>query len=238
MADLNLYKLIPLYGTLMNTFFIIIGALVGLILKKKISFKIMELPIQGMALFVITLGISLVIKTEYPLVVIASVAIGSLVGEILKMEEYFENLCKKIEFYFGDKAVGFSTGFLTASIIYCTGSLAVLGSFEEGLGGYPSLLLSKGLIDGLTSVALAASLGFGVLFSAVPVFIYQGALTLLATIIEPFISAAAIMEMAATGGLMLMAIGLNLLKLTKIRVMNMLPALILAVLLIQLYLIF
>lgn len=238
MADLSLYKILPLFGSLTNALFIIIGASVGLILKKKISFKTMELPIQGMALFVITLGISQVIKTEYPLVVIASIALGSLIGEILNLEGHFENFCKKIESLFGDKAVGFSTGFLTASIIYCTGSLAVLGSFEEGLGGYPSLLLSKGLIDGLTSVALAASLGFGVLFSAVPVFIYQAALTLLATIIEPFISTLSIVEMAATGGLMLMVIGLNLLKLTKIRVMNMLPGLILALFLIQLYLIF
>ncbi|NLV82524.1 MAG: DUF554 domain-containing protein [Synergistaceae bacterium] len=235
MISSDLPKIIPLFGSLMNALFIICGASVGLILSKKISARVMELPIQGMALFVMSLGFSMAITTSYPLVVITSIAIGSIMGEFLELEGRFENFCKKIENCCGNIAKGFSAGFITASIIYCTGSLAVLGSFEEGLGNYPSLLLSKGLIDGLTSIALAASLGFGVLFSAIPVFLYQGILTLLTTSIHPFISTLAIVEMSATGGLMLIAIGLNLLKLTKIRVMNMLPGLILAVFLVQLF---
>ncbi len=195
----------------------------------------MELPVQGMALFVVTLGVGMAIKTQQPLVVIASIALGSLIGELMNLEGALEAASMKLEKRIGDGAKGFSTGFITTSLIYCTGSMAVLGAFEEGLGGYPSLLLTKGLIDGLTSVAMAASLGFGVIFSAVPVFLYQGLLTLAAGWIQPFMSEAAVTEMSATGGLMLMGIGINLLGFMKIRVMNMLPGLVVAVILVRLF---
>ena len=134
----------------------------------------------------------------------------------------------------GISGEGFTAGFVTTSLIYCTGSMAVLGAFEEGMGGFPSLLLAKGLIDGLTSVAMAASLGFGVIFSSMPAFISQGVLTLAATWIQPVMTPLAVTEMSATGGLMLMGIGINLLGLMKLRVMNMLPALVIAVLIVKL----
>ena len=215
---------------------IICGASMGLLLRKKIPAKIMELPVQGMALFVFTLGAGMAIKTRQPLIVIASIAVGSLIGELLNIEGAFERWSLKLEQRLGDSAEGFASGFITTSLIYCTGSMAVLGSFEEGLGGYPSLLLAKGLIDGLTSVAMAASLGFGVIFSSIPVFLYQASLTLAAQWIQPFMSDAAIIEMSATGGLMLMAIGINLLALMRIRVMNMLPGLVIAVVLSRFFL--
>ena len=215
---------------------IICGASMGLLLRKKIPAKIMELPVQGMALFVFTLGAGMAIKTRQPLIVIASIAVGSLTGELLNIEGAFERWSLKLEQRLGDSAEGFASGFITTSLIYCTGSMAVLGSFEEGLGGYPSLLLAKGLIDGLTSVAMAASLGFGVIFSSIPVFLYQASLTLAAQWIQPFMSDAAIIEMSATGGLMLMAIGINLLALMRIRVMNMLPGLVIAVVLSRVFL--
>ncbi|MPN50582.1 putative membrane protein YdfK [bioreactor metagenome] len=175
------------------------------------------------------------IKTEQPLIVIASIAVGSVIGELLDLEGKLEKGCASLESRIGDNAKGFSAGFIAASLIYCTGSMAVLGSFEEGLGGYPSLLLAKGLIDGLTSIAIAASLGFGVIFASVPVFLYQGTLTLAAGWIQPFMSQPAIIEMSATGGLMLVGIGINLLGFMKIRVMNMLPGLVIAVVLVQLF---
>ena len=229
---MELFSSIPLFGSIANAVFIVCGALAGLLLRKKIPAKIMELPVQGMALFVVTLGVGMAIKTQQPLVVIASIALGSLIGELMDLEGALEAASMKLENRIGDSAKGF---FITTSLIYCTGSMAVLGAFEEGLGGYPSLLLAKGLIDGLTSVAMAASLGFGVIFSAVPVFLYQGLLTLAAGWIQPFMSEAAVTEMSATGGLMLMGIGINLLGFMKIRVMNMLPGLIVAVILVRLF---
>lgn len=210
---------------------IICGGVAGLLLRKHIPQKIMTLPVQGMALFVISLGLGMALKTKQPLIVIASIAAGSLAGELMDLEGLLERASKRLESCFGEGGQGFSAGFITTSLIYCTGSMAVLGSFEEGLGGYPSLLLAKGLIDGLTSVAMAASLGFGVIFSSVPVFLYQGTLTLAARWIQPLMTEAAITEMSATGGLMLIAIGINLLGLMKIRAMNMLPALVVAVVL-------
>ena len=231
---MELFSSIPLFGSIANALFIVCGALAGLLLRKKIPAKIMELPVQGMALFVVTLGVGMAIKTQQPLVVIASIALGSLIGELMNLEGALEAASMKLEKRIGDGAKGFSTGFITTSLIYCTGSMAVLGAFEEGLGGYPSLLLAKGLIDGLTSVAMAASLGFGVI-SAVPVFLYQGLLTLAAGWIQPFMSEAAVTEMSATGGLMLMGIGINLLGFMKIRVMNMLPGLVVAVILVRLF---
>ncbi len=227
---------LPLFGSIANALMIICGASMGLLLRKKIPAKIMELPVQGMALFVFTLGAGMAIKTRQPLIVIASIAVGSLIGELLNIEGAFERWSLKLEQRMGDSAEGFASGFITTSLIYCTGSMAVLGSFEEGLGGYPSLLLAKGLIDGLTSVAMAASLGFGVIFSSIPVFLYQASLTLAAQWIQPFMSDAAIIEMSATGGLMLMAIGINLLALMRIRVMNMLPGLVIAVVLSRFFL--
>lgn len=227
---------LPLFGSIANALMIICGASMGLLLRKKIPAKIMELPVQGMALFVFTLGAGMAIKTRQPLIVIASIAVGSLIGELLNIEGAFERWSLKLEQRLGDSAEGFASGFITTSLIYCTGSMAVLGSFEEGLGGYPSLLLAKGLIDGLTSVAMAASLGFGVIFSSIPVFLYQASLTLAAQWIQPFMSDAAIIEMSATGGLMLMAIGINLLALMRIRVMNMLPGLVIAVVLSRFFL--
>ena len=226
---------LPLFGSLANAAFIIAGSLLGLALRSRLPKKMLELPVQGMALFVISLGISMAVRTKQPLIVIGSIAGGSLLGELLDLEGWLERGSRALEAKLGDSAAGFSAAFVTASLIYCTGSMAVLGAFEEGLGHYPSLLIAKGLIDGLTSVALSASLGFGVIFASVPVLLYQGALTLAAHWVQPFMSAAAVMEMSATGGLMLMAIGINLLGLMKIRAMNMLPGLVIAVVLSQFF---
>ncbi|KEJ93217.1 hypothetical protein EH55_10145 [Synergistes jonesii] len=225
---------IPLFGTLANALLIAAGSTAGLLLRKNLPAKAAELPTQGMALFVITLGVGMAIKTQNPIVAVASIAGGSLIGELLGLEAAFESASRRLEKKFASGG-GFLSGFITASLVYCTGSMAVLGSFEEGLGGYPSLLITKGLIDGMMSVAMAASLGFGVILSSIPVFIYQGALTIAAGWLQPFMSEAAVTEMSAAGGLMLMAIGLNLLGLMKIRVMNMLPGFVLAVLLVKLF---
>lgn len=226
---------IPLFGSIINACMIVLGAFFGLAVRKSLPARVLELPVQGMAIFVMSLGLSMSVKTQQPLVAVAAIAAGSVAGELLDLEGLLGKGCAALEKKFGESAKGFSGGFIAASLIYCTGSMAVLGAFEEGLGGYPSLLLAKGLIDGLTSVALAASLGFGVIFAAVPVFLYQGILTLTAVWIQPFMSDAAVLEMSATGGLMLVAIGINLLGIMKIRVMNMLPALIAAVLLVRFF---
>jgi len=227
---------LPLFGSVANALMIICGTLAGLLLRKHLPKKLLELPVQGLALYVIALGLAMAIKSQHSLVVVASIAIGSVIGELLDIEGLFKKLGDSVEKRFGDSAQGFSVAFVTTSLLYCCGSMAVLGSFEEGLGGYPTTLLTKGLIDGFVSVAMAASLGFGVIFSSISVLVYQGVLTIAAGALQPFMSATAVTEMSATGGIMLMAIGLGMLKLVKIRVMNMLPGLVVAVVLVQFFL--
>lgn len=215
---------LPLFGTIADAAFIACGATIGFLLKKKLPEKFTELPVQGLALFVVTLGVGMAVKTQHPLVVVASIALGSVVGELVDIEGILERAAKRLERRIGNDAAGFSTGFVTASLLYCTGSMAVVGAFQEGLSGDPSMLLTKGLIDGMIAIAIGASLGFGVICSALSVMIYQGTLTIAASALHPLMSETAIIEMSAAGGIMLMAIGINLLGLMKIRVMNMLPA--------------
>lgn len=227
---------IPIFGSVSNAAMIIVGGVAGLGLRRWLPAKILELPVQGMGLFVASMGVSMAITARNVLVVIAAITIGSVIGELLDIEGRLERGTRRLEERFGSSAGGFTVGFVAATLLFCTGSMAVLGAFEEGLGGYPIMLLTKGMLDGLISIAMAASLGFGVIFAALPVLLYQGALTFAATALQPLMTEAAVTEMTATGGLMLIAIGLNLLKLTKIRVMNMLPGLVAAVVFARLFL--
>lgn len=227
---------IPLFGSVTNAAVIILGGAAGLALRRRLPADILELPVKGMGIFTVVLGISMAITTRSALIVAVSTAAGSVAGGLLDIEGRLGRLAGSLEKRFGNAADGFSSGFITASVLYCAGSMAVLGSFEEGLGGYPFLLLTKSTMDGLMSVALAASLGFGVIFSAAPVFLYQGMLTLAAAYIQPFMTDAAVTEMTAAGGLMLVAIGLNILSLTKIKSMDMLPGLVIAIALARVFL--
>lgn len=225
------FSSIPLFGSITNAVVIVLGSIVGLALRRRLPAKILELPIQGMGIFTMALGVSMAITTRHMLVVVASITLGSVIGGFLDLDGRLRRATDRLEEYFGGSANGLSAGFITATVLYCTGSMTILGAFEEGLGGYPTLLLTKGTMDGLMSVALSASLGLGVLLSAVPVLLYQGALTLAASYIQPLMTEAALTEMTATGGLMLVAIGLNILSLTKIRSMDMVPGLVVAVVL-------
>lgn len=225
---MNFINSIPIFGSIVNAVMIVFGSVAGLALRNWLPAKIIELPLQGMGLLVASLGLSMAITTRHVLIVIVAITAGSVIGELLDIEGRLGREAVRVEERFGGASGGFSAGFIAGTVLYCTGSMAVLGAFEEGLGGYPFLLLTKSLIDGLMSVALAASLGFGVMFVAVPIVLYQGALTLLASYLQPFLTEAALTEMTAAGGLMLTGIGLNMLSLTKIRSMNMIPGLVLA----------
>jgi uncharacterized membrane protein YqgA involved in biofilm formation len=214
---------------------VVAGGLIGLLLKKRLPERLMELPVQAMAFFIIVLGMQMSLGMNQPIVIIASIAAGSIIGEIIDLEGRLNRFAKKIECRLGEKGGGFSQGFVTTSVLYCTGSMAVLGAFQEGLGGFPDILIAKGMIDGIISIPMAASMGFGVVCSAATIFIYQGSLTLAASWLEPIMTELAVTEMTAAGGIMIIGLGFNLIKLTKIRVMNMLPSLIVAVVIVKIF---
>ncbi|QQE74450.1 DUF554 domain-containing protein [Brevibacillus composti] len=220
-----------LLGTLVNAVAIIAGALLGRLLSG-IPDSIRRTVMQGIGLAVVLLGIKMSLGTENFLLVILSIVIGSILGELMRIESGLNQLGQWLERRIGGKQGGIATGFVTATLVYCIGAMAVLGSMDSGLRNNHEILYTKAMLDGFSAIIFSSTLGIGVLFSAVPVFVYQGAIALLSTQIYNFVSQetlnAMLVEVTAVGGLMIIAIGINILELKKINVANMLPALVIA----------
>lgn len=211
-------------GTFVNAISIIVGSLLGLLLKKGIPEGYKKTVIQAISLATILIGIKSALQTDDLLVVIISLALGSVIGEFAGIESGLEKLGSWIEGKFPGESGSVSKGFVTASLLFCVGSMAIVGSIESGLTGNHQTLFAKSVLDGIISIIFASSMGFGVLLSFIPVFLYQGLLTTTAGLIKPFLVADIIAQMSATGGLLIVAIGINLMGVMKIRVGNMLPA--------------
>jgi len=211
-------------GTLVNTVAIIAGSLIGLIFRGGIPQKTNRTIMQAIGLAVILIGLTGGLKTQELLLLIISLAVGSLIGELLRIEDRLENLGNRLGGLFRQGGEGFTHGFVTASLVYCVGAMAIVGSLESGLAGNHQTLFAKSVLDGVTSIVFASTLGVGVLFSALSVLLYQGAITLGASAVKQFMSPAMINEMSAVGGVLIMAIGINILELQKLRIGNMLPA--------------
>lgn len=211
-------------GTVVNSIAIIIGGIFGVLLKSGIKDKYKATVMQGLALSVIVIGLMSALKSENVLLVIISIAIGSIFGEWLNIEENLERLGDYIEGKFGDGGSNFSKGFVTASLIYCVGAMAIVGALESGLTGNHQTLFAKSVIDGITAVIFASTLGIGVVFSSAAVFIYQGIITVTASLVKVFLTDAVIREMASVGGILIMGIGFNILEIKKIKIGNMLPS--------------
>ena len=171
------------------------------------------------------------IKTNNFLIVAFSLIIGSVIGEILGIEKYLENLSEKMKNKLKNSSDKFSEGFITTTLIYCIGPMAILGSIEEGLGNTPNLLFAKSVLDGVASIALSSALGIGVIFSAVPLLIYQGSITLFASYVSNYLSDALIIELSAVGGILLLGLGMSIAEIKKFKVVNMLPSLFVVVML-------
>ncbi|WP_102348073.1 DUF554 domain-containing protein [Bacillus sp. Marseille-P3661] len=226
-----------LLGTIVNGIAIILGTFLGKILNR-IPDKIKGLVLQSIGLSVVILGIQMGLKSEQFLIVILGLVFGSIWGEIIDLDSKLNTLGRWIERKLGAKEEGgIAKGFVTATLIFVIGAMAIIGSLDSGLRGDHRVLYTKSLLDGFTSLVLATTLGIGVLFSAVPVMLYQGSIALLATKIEkwvpPQIMDSFIVEMTAAGGIMILAIGLNMLEITKIRVANMLPGIIVVALIVS-----
>nr|WP_320011508.1 DUF554 domain-containing protein [uncultured Desulfobulbus sp.] len=214
-------------GTFVNGLAIILGSLLGLLCSKGIAEQYKETIIQGVGLCVILIGWKNGLLAENLLGVILSMVIGGLLGEWLQIEGRLEAMGQWLENKVGAKTGNtrsLARGFVTASLVYCVGSMAIVGSLESGLTGQHQTLFAKSILDGVISVVFASAMGIGVLFSSISVVLYQGSLTLAAVLLKPFLAPEAVTQMSSVGGLLIVAIGLNMLGIVKIRVGNLLPA--------------
>lgn len=211
-------------GTVVNVITIIMGSLLGILVKKGINDDYKDTIMNGVGLAVLVIGITGGIETKNTVLVIVSLVLGSIIGEIIAIEARLDKLGGIMEKRFGKGDSNFSKAFVTASLVYCVGAMAIVGSLESGLNGNNDILFAKSVLDGITAVIFASSLGIGVAFSAIPVFIYQGGISLLANLVKDLLTDAVVLEMSAVGGILIMAIGINILGIKKIKVANMLPA--------------
>ena len=211
-------------GTIVNTVAIIAGSLIGLLFKGSIPEKYGKTIMHAIGLAVILIGLKAALKTDDILIIIISLAIGSVIGELLRIEKRLEQLGKRLGRLVSGDNDGVAKGFVTASLIYCVGAMAIVGALESGLSGNHQTLFAKSLLDGIGSILFASTLGIGVLFSALSVFFYQGAITMAASTLKPFLTPGVVAQMSAVGGLLILAIGINLLEIKKLKIGNMLPA--------------
>lgn len=223
-------------GTLMNVAGVIIGSAIGLTIHSRLPQRIITTTFQGIGLFTIVLGVTMAVKTTNFLLMIVSIVTGSMVGELINIETRLDKLSEKIRKKTQVADDKFSEGFITSSLMFCMGSMAILGALEEGLGGTPHLFMAKSVLDGFCSLVLAASLGVGVIFSAIPLFIYQGGLTLFASSLQGSLTESIINELTSVGGLLLIGLGIDILEIKKVKIMNMLPSLVIVVVLAWLFL--
>ncbi len=217
-------------GSIVNFAAIIVGGTLGLLFKKGLSEKLAKTVMAGLALSVLLVGILSAIKAGNVLYVIIAIVIGAIVGELADFEALLTRFSLFVEAKAGKSDSGLSQGFVTASLLFCVGSMAILGSLDAGLKGNYDVLFAKSVLDGIFSLIFASTLGAGVLFSAFPVLIYQGSITLLAVFVKDLLPLSVVADMTGVGGLLLIGLGLNMLELTKIKVANFLPALFIPVL--------
>jgi len=229
-------------GTLINVAAILIGGTIGLFFGARIPERYKNTVIAGMGLFTTALGLQMFFKSENSLIVLGALIIGALLGEWIGIEDGLQAFGQMLEKRFSrdtdstDETEGksggnskFVRGFMVASLLFCIGPIAILGSIQDGLTGDYKLLAVKSTLDGFASIAFASTLGVGVLFASIPILIYQGGVSLLASQLNSIITAPMMAEMTATGGILLMGVGVsNLLEIKKIRVGNFLPALVVA----------
>jgi len=222
-------------GTVVNTVLVVVGSLAGMLLRKGIPENIKKIVITGLGLFTCILGGKMGFEMQRPLAVILSLILGGIIGELLKIEDFLEDIGTKLRrFTKAQDETSFAQGFVTASLLFCVGPMTILGSLQAGLQGKPELLFVKSLMDGVSSIILASSLGFGVIFSAFTVLIVQGGLTLLAQQFSFLVNPFYLHDFTSVGGIMIFAIGLKLLGIKLVKVANFLPALAIVVLLIYL----
>jgi len=223
-------------GTIVNAAAIITGGVSGALLRSGLPERFRETVMQALGLSILMIGFSGALQgiyvvtaggklsREYIMLMIFSLVGGAIIGELLNIEDKLEKLGLWIEKKYLKNSGNFAEGFVTASLVFCVGAMAIVGSLEDGLTGDTGTLFAKAVLDGVISVIFAATLGIGVAFSAIPVFLYQGLITLMAGFIKPWLTEPVISQTSLVGSILIIAIGINTLELKKIKVGNLLPA--------------
>ncbi len=212
-----------LTGTMVNVAAICAGSLVGRYAGRYIPGKMRQTVMAGLGLTVLLIGLQLALKSRQPMIVIGSLLLGGVLGELLQIEARLESFGVWLQGRFAG-AGNIAEGFVAATLLYCVGAMAIMGGLQDGSGATPTILYAKAALDGVASIALASTLGIGVLFSALPVAIYQGGIALAAESAKALLTAPVVLEMNAVGGLLIVAIGLDLIGIKRLPVGNMLPA--------------
>lgn len=218
-----------MFGVIVNTATVLLGSIIGLICKKGIPQRLSSAVMTAIGLCTIAIGFTGILDGENTLVLIISMVLGVLIGELLDIDGHVNRLVERVagKTAGAGKAAQISQGFITACLLFCIGAMTIVGSLNAGLRGDNEMLLTKSLLDFISSIMLSATLGVGVLFSAVFVLVFQGGIVLLAQFLAPVLSEACIAELTCAGSLMILALGLNIVGITKIKVINFLPALVL-----------
>lgn len=211
-------------GTLVNSVGIVAGSLVGLVLKKNVPLKYQQTVMHGLALAVGLIGLQMALKTQNILIVILSIVLGGLLGEFIDIDKRLNRIGEWLTLRMGDKYGDAGQGFITGSLVFCVGAMAIVGSIQDGLTGDASTLYAKAMLDTVASVVFSSTMGIGVALSSISVLCYQGLVTILASSLSGLISEAMITEMTAVGGLLILGISLLILEIKVIKVANLLPA--------------
>ena len=220
-------------GTIVNSLTIILGSIVGLVVKDRMNEKISNTIMSGLGLCVIYIGISGTLKIENTLIMIISIAVGALIGEIIDIDKALSNLGIILEKKINKKGsnIPIAEAYVTSTLLFCVGAMAIVGSLESGLSNNHGTLYAKSILDGVTSIVFASSLGIGVILSAISVFVYQGSITLAAGFLATYLNEYTITNMSAVGSLLIIGLGLNVIGATKIKISNLLPSMLIAIIL-------
>lgn len=225
-------RILSLTGSYINVALIIVGGALGLLLKKGLPERVSDAVMKALGLCVLYIGIDGCLEGNNVLIAVVSMAVGTIFGSAVDLDKHMNNFASKVEKKLSKKSdskTNMAQGLVTATLLYCVGAMAVVGSLESGISGDHSTLTTKSVIDGVSSIVLASTLGYGVLLSSVPLFVYQGGITLLAGFVAPLLNDYTVAQMTCVGSLLIIAIGLNMIGVTKIKVMNSLPAVFLPV---------
>jgi len=216
-----------LIGTLINVAAILVGSSLGLLLKRSFRKSIADVVMQGLGLCVILIGLSGALKTGNVLLMILSMVVGGVVGSLIGIDRRLNDLgvyAQRKLTRGNDGENTFAKAFVTASLVFCVGAMAVVGALDSGIRGDHSTLIAKSALDGVAAIVFASALGPGVMLSAVPVLVYQGSIALLGNLVAPLLSDTVVQEMSAVGGLLIVGIGMNMLLKSEIKVADLLPA--------------